>query len=248
MSSTTSTLAAPLPRWLVLLGSLVIITHLGILGISVLAERSGEWPTPFGGDFAPPPAFALAIDQVTRPSYLRPLKLTNTYHFPSNRAALPGTWLEVRLKDATGAKGPHLRLPDEGANFWVRHRQELLARHILDDRPAQPMGGEEVPAPGQEPPQVTIWGPGSGGVGLREMISAHLVRERLKQGPVFQPSEGSLLLAASYSRYLCRTHGAASAEIIRHSRMPLPPIVLQQPQVPPGATQEQVVSYGEITP
>ena len=65
--------------------------------------------------------------------------------------------------------------------------------------------------------------------------------------PVFRPSEQSLLLARSYARYLCRTHGAATAELIRHTGEPITPAVMfTSGQPPAAAVNELISSFGEL--
>lgn len=233
----------PLPTWLVVAGSLAVGVHLFILGVSVLAAPSGPWPTNYGLDTAPGPWFALSIDEVTRPNYLRPLKLTHNYHFLTNKSETPGVFFEVRLKGESGEVKETLRFPNQDANPWVRHRQALLAQHLLQDRPVQPPAGEVIPAPGQRVPKIQIWDMGKErALELRSVEEHRVPRDR----PVSRPSDLSLTLARSYARHLCRTHGAASAEIIRHSKEPLSPVVLFQPDLPPGATDELVASFGDM--
>ena len=244
MAQTPSHNPAPLPTWLVVLGSLAVAGHFLVFGASVLAHRSGPWMTPNGPDTAEPPTFAWSLDEVTRPNYLRPLKLTHNYHFMTNRAEMPGIWFEVRLKDESGAVKETLRFPEPDTNPWVRHRQELLARHLLEDRPVPPPAGEAVAAPGRQVQTVQYWDMGPNQtLSLRRVAEHRVPRDR----PVWQPSELSLTLARSYARYLCRTHGAASAEIVRHSKDPLSPVVLFQRDVPPGLTEEFVASFGEMS-
>src|SRR5262249_3155198 len=205
MAYTPSQNPVPLPTWLVVLGSLVVAGHLLVFGVSVLAAQSGPWPTPYGQDWAVPPMFAAAIDEVTRPNYLRPLKMTHNYHFATNRAEMPGVYFEVHLKDESGAVMKTLRYPEKDANPWVRHRQELLARHLLEDRPVPPPAGETVAAPGRQVEMVPIWEMGPGRTLTVRRVAEHLVpRDR----PVSRPSDLSLALARSYARYLCRAHGA----------------------------------------
>ena len=52
------------------------------------------------------------------------------------------------------------------------------------------------------------------------------------------------MLARSYARYLCRMHGAASAEIIRHTKDPILSGVLLEPSAP--SPEEFVASFGEV--
>jgi hypothetical protein len=63
----------------------------------------------------------------------------------------------------------------------------------------------------------------------------------------WRPSEWSLILARSYGRYLCRTHGAASAEIVRHTREPVPPAVLFGQETPPAVFNDLVANFGEMS-
>ena len=59
----------------------------------------------------------------------------------------------------------------------------------------------------------------------------------------------STLLARSYSRYLCRKHGAATAEIIRLTREPLSPQLLNPNAIDPKnpAFEDLVASFGEVS-
>ena len=131
---------------------------------------------------------------------------------------MPGVFFEAELKDDTGSVIKTVKFPDDKANFWLRHRQLLLARALFEDLPVQPQRGEAIAPPKQMPPSVEIWEPGQGNVLRLRAVPEHLVpRDRT----VFRPAEWSRLLARSYARYLCRMHGAASAEIIRHTKDPI---------------------------
>src|SRR5262249_51306775 len=136
------------------------------------------------------------------------------------------------------------KIPDPEANFWVRHRQSLLAQALADDEPVPPPQGEKVAAPGQQTRTVEIWDEVEKGVPRLAIkkVPEHLIpRDR----PVFRPSEWSLILAQSYARYLCRTHGADKAEIIRHTQEAIPPGVLFGPEPPPGAFPVLTSNFGE---
>lgn len=146
-----------LPAWLIKLGSTVIAVHLAILILFVLAAPSGPWPTAYGMDMGVPPQFAEAISSVTSRYYLRPLGIAHNYHFTDNRTALPDVAFEVHLKDEAGQEIAALRFPDRSANFWVYHRQKLLARALGDDQPVQPRGAEKVAAPSQQVHRVFYW-------------------------------------------------------------------------------------------
>lgn len=237
--------APGLPRWVVLAASAVIAFHLLAVAVHVLAAPVFMGPNPFGFSLAPAPPFAAAVDDVTRTHYLLPLKMTHNYHFNTNLPAKEEIAFEIRLKDDQGQPLQTLKFPDDQANAWVRHRQGLLAQGLAGDFPVQPRAGEVIPAPHQQVPVVTIWdmAPGGNEWRLRE-VPEHLVpRDR----PVNSPSPTALLLARAYARYACRANGAASAEVVRRWRDPVPPAVLFQPDLPAGPPDEFVSSFGEIS-
>jgi hypothetical protein len=173
------------------------------------------------------------------------LKLTHNYHFTTNRPGVSAASVEIRLRDAEGRPLETLTLPDRRANFWVRHRQALLAQGLTDDLPVQPRAGEAIPAPGRPVAAVAIWDVAEGSNLRLRSVAEHLVpRDR----PVFRPSPWSLLLARSYARYLCRARGAASAEVVRLSREPVAPDVLFEDEPPAGAFDTLVSNFGEFAP
>ncbi len=238
----------PLPRWAVLGGSAVVAAHFcAVLGL-VLSASSGPWPTPFGGSNAPGPQFAQAVNEVAGPNYLYHLKLTHNYHFPTNRPDIPGVYFEVHLKGKDGEPLKTVRIPDQGANPWVQHRQWLLAQALADDQPINPPGGEFIPAPGQKGRTVQVW---DWEVSPDQVMSLRTVPEHLlpRNRPVyFRPSEWSLILARAYVRHLCREHGAESGELIRHFREPVLAGFMLSPEPPPNIFQEIVCNFGEIKP
>lgn len=235
--------ASPLSPPLAALGSVAVVFHLGAVLINVLAAPSGPWPPE--GAIAPPPPLADAVNRELVPRYLAPLKLTHNYHFASNRPGRPGAWFEVRLRDGSGRELSALRFPDPNAGPAVRHRQSLLALALADDQPVAPPAGELVAAPGRDVPTVTIWD-FAGEHQLRLWsVPVYLVpRDR----PVFRPSDWSLVLARSYVRHLCREHGAARGELIRHTREAIPATVLFEKNIPAEAFEELVSYFGEVTP
>jgi hypothetical protein len=235
--------ACDLPPWLVWLGSAAVAAHLFALIVLVLAAPSGPWPTAFGASTAVAPPFAQSLSEISTRHYLAPLKMTHNYHFTTNRPAAPEVYLEVRLKDEAGNLLTTVRVPDEGANFWARHRQLLLAQALGDDQPVEARPGETIPAPNQQVRTVEFWKPGGDRVLRLTREPEHLIpRDR----PVSRPSEWSLVLARSYVRHLCRAHGAASGELIRHSREPILPAVLFMEEPPAGAFEELVSNFGEL--
>jgi hypothetical protein len=234
-----------LPRWFVILASAVVAFHLFAVAVLAVASPSGPWPTAFGTSMALEPQFAQSISTITTRQYLRPLKMTHNYHFVANRTAIPGASFEVLLKDKAGKQFKTVRFPDANANFWVRHRQCLIAQALADDQPIEARPGEVIPAPNQQVKRVPIWDMTPTDPVLRlRYVPEHLIpRDR----PVSRPSEWSLVLARAYVRYLCRAHGAASAELIRHTRDPIMPAVLFTNDPPPNAFEDLLANYGELS-
>src|SRR5260370_16376315 len=231
----------PVPRWLAVLASLAILAHLLAIGARVLHADSGPWVTSMGNSPATGPQFAREIDQVTNFSYLRPLRMGHNYHFQSNQPEQTDVYFEAELKDASGHVLKNLRFPDPSANLWLRQRQLLLARGLMEDIPVQPPQAEEVRAPNQAAPSLEISPFRLGKVLRLQTIPEHLIP---RGQTVFRPSEWSLLLARSYARYLCRVHGAASAEIIRHTKEPLLSAVLLIDES--RNAEELVATFGEM--
>jgi hypothetical protein len=243
MSAALSGPGGRVPGWLVAVGSVPIALHLVAVACHALAAPSGPWPGPEGPDLHSPPQFAFSLDQAGPAQYLDAAKLTHNYHFSTSRPGTPGARLEVRLKDAAGNEVATVPVPDPAANPWVRHRQSLLAQWLTNDLPVPPPQSEVIAAPNQAPPAVLLWDlDGNNRLKLKS-VPQHLVpRDR----PVMRPSEASLLLVRSYARHLCRTHGAASAEVVRHTRYPIPSVVMTWTEVPPGAFDELVSNFGEL--
>jgi hypothetical protein len=181
-----------------------------------------------------PPAFAQAVSEVTTRCYLMPLKMSHNYHFAANRTGNPAAYFEVRLKDKDGNLLETLKFPEDQANPWVRHRQALLAQELAQDVPVQLPQGEYIPPPGQEVPQLIIWnGGGTPGSILRlEKRDIREIRDISRDHPVERPSEWTRLLARAYCRYLCRAHGAASADLDRVSREPTMPALMFEERLP----------------
>ncbi len=234
-----------LPSWLTVVGSAAIAAHLVAVAAMVLAAPSGPWPSGGGSTMSTPPQFAYSLNELVPAGYLQSLGMANNYHFLRNRPAVPGVSFEIRLRDETGTPLKTVKFPDESANFWVRHRQSLLARGLADDQPVEPPQGEMIPAPNRSAPMVQIWEmAGNQQLQLRR-VPQHLVsRDR----PVYSPSERSLLLARSYARYLCRGNRATRAEVIRHTQEPIPPAVMfMSGPPPPGASNNDLISnFGEL--
>jgi hypothetical protein len=177
-------------------------------------------------------------------NYLNPLRLTHNYHYASNRPGMPAAALEVRLRDESGRVTRTLHFPDPKASFWVRQRQAILAQNLADDQPVQRRGSEAIPALHQKAPVVDVWDiRPDHSLALLEVPEHLLPRDRA----VFRPSEWSRILARSYARHLCEEYGAASAEIIRHTRESALPPMMDMDEPPAEVLQNLVSSFGEYT-
>lgn len=247
MAQSNAQSAVEVPRWLIILGSIAIVFHLtGVVFGALMA------PGPFSmaeGDALPAPQFARAVDTVTRPLYLNPIKFTHNYHFLTNAPSGPGIEFEVHLKDRAGerlkdAEGHDLILhfPDKNANVWVRQRQALLARNLGNDIPVAPPLSEQIAAPDTPVEKVQIWEESNRQLQLK-LVERHLVpRDQM----VLQPSDWSMLVARSYVRHLCRMHGAASGALVRIHQDPIPPVVLSMDSVQSGAFDKVASNFGEF--
>jgi hypothetical protein len=229
--------AVRVPTWIIVLGSIAICFHFGVVGFNVLAARSGPW-----GDngMADPPPFALLFNRLTGPTYLLPLRMTHNYHFLSNHPASPGVFLEAKLKDEDGKVITTVRLPDPEANAYVRHYQELLVRNLATDEPVQPPEGERV-GPHGSLRTVKYWDRAADGtLKIKSVSELEVPRGR----PVFRPSNWSLVLTRSFGRHLLHRHGAASVQLLRHTRDAVPPQVLFEREG--GLPEELIADFGEF--
>ena len=149
----------------------------------------------------------------------------------------------------------------------MRQRQELLARALAPDQPTEPSGQEVVPAPGQKAPTADVWltredvipdaAAGTTKLDFLADDSKQPIQLRLQTLPlhlvprgrdVMKPSDFSVVAARSYARSLCRQYGAASAEIVRHTREPISPVVLLKAEPPADTFEELQASFGEVKP
>ena len=240
MSLSPSSRPRPLPRWLMVVCSIFAVGHLLAVSLLAMEAQSGPWLAPppvSGASMAEGPQFAKVISMnVTVPYYLEPLRMTHNYHFASNRPSNVAVYFEAHLTDEAG-KLTVLKFPDEKANLWVRHRQEMLAQNLAQDQPMAPLANQKVAAKDGELPKVEIWA-NEGPFTLRLKRVDELAVPRNQQ--VDQPSAWSKALAQSYLRYLCREHKAVSAELIRYSRPTVMPAMLfltEQPNVKDSFTE-----------
>lgn len=234
------TLPAPVP----IVGTAVVVLHLGAIAVLALAAQSGPWPTPFGSSTALPPMFAAKLNELATPYYLEPLRMTHNYHFPTNRPERPGAKFDVVVKDANGKTLKKLPFPDPNANGWVQFRQRLLALGLADDEPVQLPRGEVIPAPGKKMETVSFWDapPGETTMKLRT-APVHLAP---KERQLYRPRPWSQLLARAYLRHVGRHESeGATLELVRRTREPVMPAMMFFDEPPPGSFNEFVCHFGE---
>ena len=252
MGRLTDGSAASAPGWLRVGGTIAIGFHLFTLLALVLAAPSGPWTTETGGqDYFMAPQFAQAINSRTARTYLRPLRMTHNYHFLSNEPGHPTIELEVKLKDKDGKIIKELRLPDENASLPIRQRQKALLYWLAPDNPQMPPEGEKVAGVLGQQQMREFWTPVEGSDPANPSPMLQLIQrpEHLapRDGPTFTPSPLAKLLVRAYARHLCRQHNAETAEIIRHTWVPIPPGVLV-PGSPKEAFSNRIVhaNFGEV--
>jgi hypothetical protein len=226
-----------------LIASLVILVHLGAVVVHTIAAPSGPWG-PDSSNMLPSPGFADSPDRDAAQPYLATVRLNETYRFSNIQPAAPGVFIEVKLKDAKGDIQNTIRFPNPSANAWDRQREKAFVQGLAPDQPIAPPEGEQIPAPGQQVRLIQLWDM-AGDQALRlQSLPEHLVP---RNRPISGPSAWSLVLVRSYARYLCRLHGAASAEVLRHTREPIWPLALARGGTPPPpAFTDLVANYGEI--
>jgi hypothetical protein len=234
----------PLPFLVTGAGSLFAVGHLLVIGLLALAAESGPWLMSNGvPSTALGPEFAARISaSFTVPYYFQPLRMTHNYHFESNKPVMLGIYFEVKLRNEAGEVVGHpIKFPDDKANFWVRHRQNLLALGLGNDTVLQRRGTEVIPAKGAKMPTVQIWDKSEIENWRLKEVEEHL----LPRDQTFErPSEEAKKLAQAYLRYLCRQHKAASAELIRHHRQAIAPMVLLMGPPPAEAFSEAKSHFG----
>jgi hypothetical protein len=251
MSTTRANPAAPLPGWAILLGSGIIAFHFFAIGAFVLSAQSGPWAViPFGSSPAGPPFFLkdpTRNEYSVRENYLRLLHMDHDYHFQANHMDLPAVILEARLLDKDKKEIATLTFPQKKANFWVQHRQALLAQALGDDRPVEGSRGNPIAAPGQEPKMVEVWEPlkpNSPHAILKKKANITISATEELNGPSARVS----LLEKAYVRYLGRTHKAAYVELVRHWRNPvLPEMVFTNKQLRDRGLDQRLYDLTEMT-
>jgi hypothetical protein len=240
--------------WLVAVGSVVIVLHLAAVVVVALAAESGPWMTQQGLEPGRPPDFAAVLRPTVEP-YLRSVKLSHSYHFSTNRP-MPGVRLEIGLLDKDGNLTDTVKLPDPGANWWVRHRQLYLAGGLGGDVMLQRR--ERIAAPKHDTPMVEYWsapqtqGPYPKGPWHLKLKAEHEISApdpisgQMAGNPDFGPSPWAMLLANSYARHLSRERGAAKIAIVRYHRDAVPPTVLYVENLPDGALPLIDSHFGEF--
>jgi hypothetical protein len=244
MSESPSLPPVRVPRWLLWVGSVAVAAHFAAVGVNALAAPSGPWPDNANG-VVDPPLLAARINESFGADYLKLVRLTTNYHVLANHPlASPGVYLEFRLADEQGNELATVKLPDDDANPWVRHRQSLLTQQLLwEDRQVVPQQSELIAAPGGEVPKEQYWRLEKGRL---ELVTVDVNKVPLTP-PVSGPTQWSFMLARAYARHLCRTHGAAKAEVLRHHQNVLRPFVLHAENVPARDFEEVISNFGEFS-
>jgi hypothetical protein len=251
-----------LPTWLIVVGSVAVVYHLAAIVVPILDTPSGPWITPMGRAMDDPPHFAHSASGLST-LHGKYLRIAHSYHFMTNRPGdNPGVEFEVRLRNEDGAVTETLHFPDPKANPWVRYRQELLASGLAPDLPVQQTGGEVIAAAGGKVPEVSYWAlpedtPVTPGTNPMQVARDRKVQLQLvsvdqnlvpRTREVMRPNDWTLVLVRAYTRHLCRLHGAATAEIVRHTREPVTPAPLFNSEVPAQAFEDLVASFGKRLP
>ncbi|MSQ97515.1 MAG: hypothetical protein EXR98_23595 [Gemmataceae bacterium] len=234
----------PLPFLITGAGSLFAVGHLLAIGLLALAAESGPWLMSNGvPSTSLGPEFATRVSaNYTVPYYFQRLRMTHNYHFESNKPIALGIYFEVKLKDETGTVVRTLKFPDDKANFWVRHRQNILALGLGNDQQLPRRGTEVIPAKGEKMPTAQIWDKSDIENWRLKEVEEHLLP---RDQPFERPSEEAKKLTQAYMRFLCREHKAASAELIRHHRQAIPPMVLLMGPPPAEAFSEAKSHFGD---
>jgi hypothetical protein len=235
----------PLPRWLFVVASVAIVFHFGSVGVRILAAPSGPWP--MGGEGSSQvngPQFAVTLANTLPKDYLKAISLDYNYHFSSNSPGALSLALQAQFKNAAG-EDTTLIFPDPNANFWVRHRQAILANQLGNDLPYLPPQTRQVAAPGREIERVTIWRNPENQANRLELKTVpvlDLPRDQMN----LQPNPQANLFAAAYARYLCRQHGVSKVQIIRRHQPPIPSVVLVDKNIPESFFDPIFSYFGEL--
>jgi hypothetical protein len=225
----TKPTSAPLslPTWLKVVCSAFAVAHLSIIGIYSLAAESGPWPLGVINSTSPGPKFATDVTLgFSYPCYLQPLHLTNNYHFASNRPNEFAVYFTIEVKDRLGEIKVR-KFPDEKANPWVRHRQELIAQHLVPDLRLPPRGSRRLAAKGKELPKIEIFKPD--GERVLRLAEVTELDPALDTPDLDQPTPRSKAIARAYARYVCDQQNGTSAQLVRHSRPLVMPVHLIVP-------------------
>lgn len=242
MSDSSSPSLVRVPRWLVWVGSIAIVAHFAAIGVNALAAMSGPWPD---DGMIGPPLLAVEVNEAIGADYLKLVRLNTNYHVLANQVpGLPSIYLEFRLQDEQGNELAVVKLPNDDANPWVRHRQSLLTQRLFwEDRQVVPQQTELIPAAGGELPKRRYWTLEKGRL---ELVTVDVNKVPLTP-PVMGPTDWSFVLARAYSRYLCRTYGAAKAQVLRHHQDAIRPLVLHAENLQARDFEEMVSNFGEFS-
>lgn len=190
-------------------------------------------------------------------------KVFKTVRFPDDKSSVLGFWIEHRKSMLASnladdqpiqSAGPEKVASDisksPDIHVWLQPSeiQSMVAEGVLPPSLLQPEASDDpaklllppmlmdptkkVDAPNQKLRLVTI----------REVQRGILPRNR----PLESPSDWSLILAKSYTRYLCRKYDAESGEIIRYSQAPIMPVLMFVRTPPQDAFIRTEANFGEF--
>ena len=238
-----------------LLLSVVLLIHFGLIGITILAEPSGPWPSISGEGFGltEPPAFLSEGMIQTARDYAFAVRLGETGRFPSNRLQPQQVQLEAMLYDESGKEIGTRKLPDPSTAPWNRVREQFIAQALANDIMKLNPGNEPIYPAGQEPPKVPVWRTKQGEtIQQLSQVPPHLLT-RPPDPPDWGPSDWGLELSRSYALHLCRQTGAAAVEIRRHWRNQPAPFLISSDNRPLERREwdmpfgERISSYGKVS-
>jgi hypothetical protein len=235
--------------------SAVVVVHFAAIGVNILAEPSGPWPSLGGGGIglADSPAFITEGMASAARSYVMAVRLGETGRFPSNRLQPLQVQLEAILYNDAGEEVGKQFLPDPNSFPWNRAREQLIAQALANDVLRPNPGNESIPPPGQEPEKVQVWRPLKQGDTIQHLtqVPIHLLT-RPPDPPDWGPSDWGLTLSRSYAVHLCRATGANAVELRRRWRYQPAPFMIEADPRPLGRMEleqlgERVSTYGKVS-
>lgn len=233
------------PTWMMALGSVAIAIHLLLAFILTLNEPSGPWPVQGAGMPADAPRFASGIGNHWLTNlYHNTVRCSHSFHFSSNRQEHQEITFEGLLKDDKGTVVRKVTIPDPEAPSSIQIRQRLLAQQLGNDEPLPPQQGVVIAAPGQELKPIRWWHQDAD---RRYVLKVDNPNAVPRNQNFMHPTDGQLLIARSFARFLSRQNGGGKVELNRYWFDPVLPMALFN-DPPPSADdlRRYSSSYGEL--